>query len=166
LGDPHGAGDHIIIVWVFSGGGRPGPLRIGLSEGRIGPTLFTGALCRNPHLFDRLSTYSLLMLRGNNSGAFPGRASPNTAGPPANLLPGGPLQRAGHRSYGRVPFPVLDRGHTNFYEKALFVKGDVATDRSVANATALPCALCFYPHSRGAHALVARCIMGSVFSGY
>jgi hypothetical protein len=53
----------------------------------------------------------------------------------------------------------------NFYEKALFVKGDLATDRSVANATALPFALCFYPHFRGAHASVARCIMGSVFSG-
>src|SRR5215208_8094049 len=38
----------------------------------------------------------------------------------------------------------------NFYEKALFVKVDVATDRSVANATALPFALCFYPHFRGA----------------
>jgi hypothetical protein len=34
---------------------------------------------------------------------------------------------------------------TNFYEKALFVKGDLATDCSVASASALPFALCFYP---------------------
>jgi hypothetical protein len=66
--------------------------------------------------------------------------------------------------YIRTPLST-ERSRANFYEKALFVKGDLATDRSVANATALPFALCFYPHFRGAHASVARCIMGSVFSG-
>ena len=39
------------------------------------------------------------------------------------------------------------------YEKALFVKADVAA-RSVAERNcSLPFALCFYPHSRGAHSL-------------
>jgi hypothetical protein len=54
----------------------------------------------------------------------------------------------------------------NFYEKALFVKGDVATALGPTRRPLLPFALCFYPHSDGAHTLVARCIMGSVFSGY
>jgi hypothetical protein len=51
--------------------------------------------------------------------------------------------------------------HTNFYEKALFVK---PTWRPLCgvNATALPFALCFYSHSRGALSLVARCIVRSV----
>ena len=40
----------------------------------------------------------------------------------------------------------------------------MATDRSVADGTALPFALCFYPHSLGelTLSLVARCMMGSV----
>jgi hypothetical protein len=42
-----------------------------------------------------------------------------------------------------APFRTLFSA--NFYEKALFVKVDLATDRSVANASALPFALCFYP---------------------
>jgi hypothetical protein len=40
----------------------------------------------------------------------------------------------------------------NFYEKAHFVKSRRG-GRSVANATALPFALCFYSHSQGAHTL-------------
>ena len=53
------------------------------------------------------------------------------------------------------------RGHANFYEKALFVKGDVAT------APGLRQLLCpsRYASIRtfGELSLVARCIMGSVF---
>ena len=46
----------------------------------------------------------------------------------------------------------------NFYEKALFVKADLAAS-SRPSAAAGPFALCFYSHSRGAHTLlVARCI--------
>jgi hypothetical protein len=48
--------------------------------------------------------------------------------------------------------------HPNFYEKALFVKADLAAS-SRPSAAAGPFALCFYSHSRGAHILlVARCI--------
>jgi hypothetical protein len=40
------------------------------------------------------------------------------------------------------------RGYTNFYEKALFVKVDVAAPCVVAwRNRSLPFALCFYPHS-------------------
>ena len=40
---------------------------------------------------------------------------------------------------------MLDRGYANFYEKALFVKADVAA--SVWPSAAIgPFALCFYPH--------------------
>ena len=38
---------------------------------------------------------------------------------------------------GQSTLTVVDRSYANFYEKALFVKVDVATDRSVADATAL-----------------------------
>jgi hypothetical protein len=38
-------------------------------------------------------------------------------------------------------------GYANFYEKALFVKTSWRL-RCVVNATALPFALCFYPHSQ------------------
>ena len=45
---------------------------------------------------------------------------------------------------------ALDRGHANFYEKAQFVKADVAALEIVAepNGCSLPFALCFYPHFR------------------
>jgi hypothetical protein len=46
----------------------------------------------------------------------------------------------------------------NFYEKALFVKVDVATSLWWMQQLSVPFALCFYPHSRGAISLVARCI--------
>jgi len=72
-----------------------------------------------------------------------------------SLTRGAGPQKASSRLSGGYICTILQ---VNFYEKALFVKGDLATDRSVANATALPFALCFYPHFRGAHALVARCI--------
>ncbi len=52
----------------------------------------------------------------------------------------------------------------NFYEKALFVKADVAAPLCGERDCSLPFALCFYSHSRGALFLVARCIIGSVFS--
>ena len=42
--------------------------------------------------------------------------------------------------------------HLDFYEKALFVK-PTWRPRCVMDATALPFALCFYSHSRGAHTL-------------
>jgi hypothetical protein len=45
----------------------------------------------------------------------------------------------------------------NFYEKALFVKVDLATAVWWKQLPSLPFALCFYSHSRGAR-LVARCI--------
>jgi hypothetical protein len=48
--------------------------------------------------------------------------------------------------------------HRNFYEKALFVKVDVATSLWWMQQLSVPFALCFYPHSRGAISLVARCI--------
>jgi hypothetical protein len=54
----------------------------------------------------------------------------------------------------------------NFYEKALFVKTDVAAALCGMNANCcVPFALCFYSHSRGAHSFggsVHR--MRSVFS--
>jgi hypothetical protein len=47
----------------------------------------------------------------------------------------------------------------NFYEKALFVKTDVAAALCGMNANCcVPFALCFYSHSRGALSSVARCI--------
>jgi hypothetical protein len=49
--------------------------------------------------------------------------------------------------------------HANFYEKALFVKADLAALVRGRAQQAGPFALCFYSHSRGAHILlVARCI--------
>jgi hypothetical protein len=39
--------------------------------------------------------------------------------------------------------------HTNFYEKALFVKADVAAFCGVRAQQMGPFALCFYPHSLG-----------------
>jgi hypothetical protein len=47
--------------------------------------------------------------------------------------------------------------HTDFYEKALFVKPTWRL-RCVVSTTALPFALCFYPHFRGAYSSVALCI--------
>jgi len=45
------------------------------------------------------------------------------------------------------------RSKANFYEKALFVKADVAAALWLTQPLSLPFALCFYPHSRGAHTL-------------
>jgi hypothetical protein len=44
----------------------------------------------------------------------------------------------------------VDRGYATFYEKAQFVKADVAALEIVAerNGCSLPFALCFYPHFR------------------
>jgi len=55
----------------------------------------------------------------------------------------------------------------NFYEKALFVKVDVATALWWTQPLCALRALCFYPRSLGelTLSLVARRIMGSVFSG-
>ena len=39
----------------------------------------------------------------------------------------------------------------NFYEKALFVKVDLATALWWMQRLSVPFALCFYPHFRGAH---------------
>src|SRR5215210_1558528 len=52
---------------------------------------------------------------------------------------------------GSVRSWVLDRGFANFYEKALFVKVDVATALWWTQRRSVPFALCFYPRSRGAH---------------
>jgi hypothetical protein len=41
----------------------------------------------------------------------------------------------------------------DFYEKALFVKGDVATAPGLTQLLCALRALCFYPHFRGAHTL-------------
>jgi hypothetical protein len=63
-----------------------------------------------------------------------------------------------HRAYPSAGAWVCGILHANFYEKALFVKADLAAS-SRPSAAAEPFALCFYSHSRGAHILlVALCI--------
>jgi hypothetical protein len=53
-------------------------------------------------------------------------------------------------------------GSANFYEKALFVKVDLATALWWMQRLSVPFALCFYPHFRGAHFGSSVHRMGSV----
>jgi len=52
----------------------------------------------------------------------------------------------------------------NFYEKVLFVKWPTWRPLCGGHDYPLPFALCFDSHFLGELSLVARCIMGSIFS--
>jgi hypothetical protein len=55
---------------------------------------------------------------------------------------------------------------TNFHEKALLVKADVAAPFVVERYGSVSFALCFHPHSWRAHSSMTRCTMRSYFSDY
>jgi hypothetical protein len=52
--------------------------------------------------------------------------------------------------------PTSQRKRPNFYEKALFVKVDLATALWWTQRLSVPLALCFYPRSLGELILVGR----------